>query len=128
MEWTIEHDPQRPYLEVRTRGEFTLQDHVRMVEDILARPFWVPGTDVLFDHRELDFGNIGFAEMTAARSTHASHDEQIGNGKSAMLVRSQRDFGLSRQFELLSEEFVAAKLRVFLDEAEARAWLDKRGP
>jgi hypothetical protein len=128
MEWTIEHDPEMPYLVVRTRGEFNLQDHLRMVEDILSQPFWAPSTDVLFDHREMEFGNIGFAEMTAARSAHASHDAQIGSGKSAMLMRSQRDFGLGRQFELLSEEFVAAKLRVFLDEAEARAWLAGESP
>jgi hypothetical protein len=128
MEWTIERVPGEAYLVVRTRGEFSIQDHLRMTEDILAQPFWVPGTDVLFDHREVEFGDIGFAEMTAARSAHAAHDAEIGSGKSAMLMGSQRDFGLGRQFELLTEEFVAAKLRVFLDEAEARVWLTDGGP
>jgi hypothetical protein len=123
MEWTVEQADGQDFVTVVTRGAFTTADHLRMTEDVLSRDFWRPGTAVLFDHRALEFGAADFAAMRAAADTHVAHDERIGQGKAAVLMKAPADFGRGRQFELLTEGRVGATMRIFLDPAEAVAWL-----
>jgi hypothetical protein len=126
MDWTVEHNAAQGYVTVRTRGEFTLRDHLQMIEDIVSRDFWRPGTAVLFDHRELDFGATGIAAMRQASENHVEHDERIGRGRAAVLMRSPADYGRGRQFEMLTDGRVEAQVQIFLDEDEALRWLLER--
>jgi hypothetical protein len=123
MDWTFEFDAQQGYVLIVTRGDFNLADHRTMVESLLSNPQWRSGTATLFDHRQVRFGDIGFNEMLEAKSIHVSNDTRIGNGKSASLMRSDADFGLGRQFQHLTGGRVSAQVRIFLNEAEAVAWL-----
>ncbi|HET7233622.1 MAG TPA: hypothetical protein VFJ16_26670 [Longimicrobium sp.] len=123
MRWTVEIPRGDGYAVVTTSGTFDVNDHVRMIEDIITRPGWLPGMDVLFDHRALDFGEADLRAMYQAGDNHLRNDERIGNGRAAILMRSLNDYGRGRQFELLTEGRVSATMRVFLDEAEARDWL-----
>ena len=121
MEWTVED--RSDHVVVTTRGVFTVAEHRRMVEDIVSRDFWRPGTAVLFDHRELSFGDSGYAQMLEARENHLENDTRIGGGKAAIVMGTRADFGRGRQFELLAAGRVEAQLHVFLDPDEALAWL-----
>jgi hypothetical protein len=123
MEWTVEHRAAQDCVVVATRGVFRLDDHLRMTQDIVSRDFWRPGTAVLFDHRELDFGETGFEAMKRAGENHIANDARIGPGKAAVLMRTLADYGRGRQFELLTEGRVGARVQIFLDEAQALRWL-----
>ena len=89
----------------------------------MGRPDWRPGTDVLFDHRNLSFSDANLGAMYQAATNHLRNDDRIGNGKAAVLMRSPSDFGRGRQFEMLTDGRISATLCVFLDEAEALEWL-----
>jgi hypothetical protein len=123
MQWTVQLPETDGYAVVTTSGKFEVDDHLRMIEDIVGRPGWRPGTDVLFDHRGLSFGEANLGVMYQASSNHLRNDARIGAGKAAILVRSLADYGRGRQFELMTAERVAATLCVFLDDAEALDWL-----
>jgi len=121
MFWEVEDG--EPYLTVRTRGRFNVEDHRAMVRDILARPFWRPGRNVLFDHRALSFEGTDYAAMTAAVHTHQLYDREIGPGRAAILTAGPADYGLIRIFDALAGDNVLAQLEAFTDERAARAWL-----
>ena len=123
MEWDVVFDESRGAAIVSTRGVFNVIDHARMVADIVSRAQWYPGHPVLFDHRELDFGTVGFAKMSAARDTHLAHDARIGAARTAILMKSVADFGSGRQFQLLVNGAASAEVRVFVDEKAAWGWL-----
>lgn len=123
MKWTVEYKEKGRYVRVVTGGVFNVDDHGKMTEDILSREFWTPGMNVLFDHRKLDFGDTGFEAMREASQTHVKNDARIGDGRSAILMKSVSDFGLARQFEMLTDEQISADLHVFLDEKQALRWL-----
>jgi hypothetical protein len=123
MEWTVEHRTAQDYVVVTTHGSFSADDHLRMTQDIVERDWWRPGLAVLFDHRELDFGASGLATMRRAGDNHTANDARIGDGKAAVLMKTVADYGRGRQFELLTEGQVGARMRIFLDEEEALAWL-----
>jgi hypothetical protein len=108
---------------VTTRGAFDVAEHRRMVEDIVSRDFWRPGTAVLFDHRELSFGDSGYAQMREAGENHLANNDRIGDGKAAVVMGTRADFGRGRQFELLTDGRVDARVHIFLDPEEALVWL-----
>jgi hypothetical protein len=123
MHWTVDLSRAKGYAIVTTAGAFDVGDHLRMIEDIVGRPGWSPGTDVLFDHRGLSFDDADLRAMYQASANHQVNDARIGNGKAAILMRSLSDYGRGRQFELLTADRTSATSRIFLDEAEALEWL-----
>lgn len=123
MEWTIDFGRAEEYVVVTTRGVFSPEDHRQMTEDIVSREEWRPGMAVLFDHRQLDFGDSGLEAMQRAGETHRENDDRIGDGKAAVLMNTPVNFGRGRQFQLLTEGKVGARLQIFLSEAEAIRWL-----
>ena len=125
MRWTIEEGRDGGWWRVTTSGTFSSDGHVRMVNDIVSQPEWRPGTDILFDHRALDWGESGFATMFRAVQTHRAFEEQIGDGRAAILMGSELSFANARQFELLLGSQTAARLHVTRDEADAIAWLEE---
>lgn len=123
MNWKVENIENPHYVRVITQGDFTVGDQLKMIEDIVSRDFWRPGTDVLFDHRKLDFGVTDINLIREASGNHIKNDDKIGDGKAAILMKSLPDFARGRQFELLTEAKVSAKMRIFKDEDEALSWL-----
>ncbi len=126
MDWIAEFKKDKDFATVRTNGNFTLADHARMIEDIVSRDFWKPGTDILFDHRQLQFGFTTIGLMARASANHEKNDERIGDGKAAILMKSIADFGRGRQFEMIAADKVSARLKIFLDEESAVKWLLER--
>lgn len=120
MHWTIENEK---YVVVKTSGVFTSEGYARMVMDILSRDFWRPGRDVLFDHRDLELSESDFATMMSAGDTHQAHDDRIGDGRAAIVFKSQADYGTGRIFENITEGNIQARLHLFLDLDQARRWL-----
>ena len=123
MHWTMEPPGAHDFAIVTTSGTFNVSDHLRMIEDIVGRPDWRPGTDVLFDHRNLSFDDANLRAMYEAATNHLRNDNRIGDGKAAVLMRSSNDYGRGRQFEMLTDGRISATLRVFLDRDEALEWL-----
>lgn len=123
MNWTVHKPEGKSYITVVTEDDFNLPDHQRMIEDIISRDFWKPGTDAFFDHRKLQFNSTGYYRMKEASEIHQKYEQQIGDGKAAILMKSLADFGRGRQFEMLIDNKASAKLRIFLDEKEALDWL-----
>lgn len=123
MNWTVQKPAEKPFVKVVTEGDFNLTDFLKMIEDIISRDFWKPGTNVLFDHRNLEFGSTDISIIKEACKNHKKYDERIGGGKSALLMKSLADFGRGRQYELVTKGKISAKPYPFLDEAEAVNWL-----
>jgi hypothetical protein len=123
MDWTVSFTELDGAALVRTSGVFTAPEHLRMVEDIVGRQEWRPGHPILFDHRNLSFDDVRYEDMVSARDNHFAHESDIGNARSAMLMKSAADYGVGRQFQMLVEDQAAVVLQVFTDESVAREWL-----
>jgi hypothetical protein len=123
MNWTFEFVEEKNYICVESSGVFNVAALRRMVEDLRAQPFWRPELPVLFDNRKLDYSAGGAAAIREAGKFHIENDARLGRGKAALLMSSVADFGLGRQYELLTDEAVSADICVFLDERQALRWL-----
>lgn len=127
MRWQIEFIEEGSFVRVTTYDHFNLADYRLMVSEILSQPFWTPGADALFDHRQLEFTDISRRQIEHAASVHREHDEQIGNGLAAIIVKNPADFGLGSMFRESAEQMVAANLCFFLDEQKALDWMAAQG-
>lgn len=125
MNWTIKLNETQSFLTVTIKGTFNADDHFRMIEEIISKPFWKPGMNVLFDSRELNHLESDFYIMQEASINMAKFDAQIGSGKAAILMRGTDNFKKGQQFEMLTEAKVSAEIGVFQDEAAAVEWLSK---
>jgi len=113
----IEHQPKR--VEVTVYAEFTLADY-KEFEAVVNDAIRFEGpVDLLFDLREMaDFTlDVAWEDIVFARA-HASDFSRI-----AVLTDSQ----WVAWSAWLSQIFVRAEMRIFADEAEARAWLAEDG-
>lgn len=123
MNWTTTLIEPAHYVRVATQGSFAVEDCFRMKEDFLSREYWKPGMNVLIDYRETSFSNITLDVLRLVGAYHESKNELIGSGRMAFLMRSPRDFGFARQYEMITEGKVSSLVCVFLDEDKALAWL-----
>ncbi|EXI76810.1 MAG TPA: STAS/SEC14 domain-containing protein [Candidatus Accumulibacter phosphatis] len=113
----IEHQPKR--VEVTVYAEFTLADY-KEFEEVVNHAIQFEGpVDLLFDLREMaDFTlDVAWEDIVFARA-HANDFSRI-----AVLTRSQ----WVAWSAWLSQIFVRAEMRIFDEEADARAWLAEDG-
>ncbi len=112
----VEHFPKR--VEVHVYGEFSLADYKEFEDMINYKVKFEGPVDLLFNLREMASATLDVAweDLVFARA-HAQDFERI-----AVITRSQ----WVTWSAWLSQIFVRAEMRVFEDEADARAWLDLR--
>lgn len=94
-----------------------------MPEDVAARNFRTPSTNLLIDDRRLDFQATSLEELREAGKRRAEMDALIGGGKTTVLVSSTINFVQARQYELITSGKVSTKMDIFQDEDEALGWL-----
>lgn len=103
-------------VEVNVYGEFTLADYKEFEDMVNYKVKFEGPVDLLFDLREMaDFTlDVAWEDIAFARA-HPGDFKRI-----AVLTHSQ----WVAWSAWLSQIFVRAEMRVFAEEAEARAWLD----
>lgn len=70
----------------------TGKDFIAMAKGILEHPNYKPGNNVLFDHLELNIKNVTIQNIEKIRNFHMENENIIGNGKSAIVVKSQSEW------------------------------------
>ncbi len=123
MEWKIEFQPGAHFVRITTQGTFSSRGCRELVEELLSNSSWRPGTNTLFDHRNLRFEEASFASIDAAARNHEQEDARIGNGKAAIVMRPGVSYGSGRQYQELTRDRVQLNLNIFLSEQEALDWL-----
>lgn len=123
MRWTIVYVKEHDFVRVGTKGIYNIDDHIRMLEDVVTRDFWKSDMNLLINASELDFSDTRLEQLRAVSVKRIELDALIGSGKTAIVMNSITDFARARQYELLTSGKVAAKIDVFKNEDKALEWL-----
>ena len=123
MEWKIELEADGRVVRVTTTGLFRLRDQERMFEDLAKHPAFSPGSPVLFDNRRLDMSGSDADIMQESVEIVQRFIRNQRIDRLAGLVDSAVNFGVGRQFELLTELAGGHGFRLFKDEQLALGWL-----
>lgn len=112
---TIEHAGTR--VNVVVLGEFTLTDFKELEEMVTYKARFEGPVNLLFDLREM----LSFTVDMAWEEIKFSRDHGEDFSRIAVLTQSQ----WVAWSAWLNQAFVAADVRVFEEETDARAWLDE---
>jgi len=128
MEWRIELQGDGKLIRVTTSGPFRLRQQQQMFEELGAHPGFAPRLPVLFDNRRLDLTGTDVHVMRQSVEVvqefmRTQHVERL-----AGLVDNGVNFGVGRQFEILTEIAGGHGFRLFKDEALAVRWLRDEPP
>lgn len=123
MNWSVEYIREKHYIRIAAEGHFTAEGQFQMMEDIIACKYWRAGMNILCDFRKLEFDADSLDAIRKVSANRQKKERQIGNGKSALLMKSLADYARARQYQLLTEPKVSARLQVFTNEEEALKWL-----
>ncbi len=88
MDYTIKFlkEPER-YI-VTIKGRMTGDDFIKIAEALLNDPGYTAGSNGIFDHRNLIIDDVFCENLTKIRKFHVEHENKIGAGKCAMIVKS----------------------------------------
>lgn len=124
MDHQIRDDRDDRFLVVRTRGVMNGEDYLDMARAILRHPRHRPGGAALFDHRDLDFSQVTLEDLEKIRTFHREHEDQIGGGKTAILLGPGRVEAWQQLWSQGRKIRSANQVMLFESEAEAIEWLN----
>ncbi len=121
--WTIEFIESQNYIKVIAENDFSVEGHMEMLADVVAREFWKPGMNLLFDDRKVEFKGVNIESVRKVSHDFRTFENELGNGRTALLMDTLSDYARGRQFELLTDDKVSTDIKIFRDEEEALSWL-----
>lgn len=110
---------------VTTQGRGSVEGIVAFLDDIVAHAQWRPGLNVLLDHRRLDIDAITVEDIDRISAHFQKIGPQLGDGRIALVMGRDIDFGIARAWELVTRKYVDMAIGVFRSIEEARTWLDQ---
>lgn len=124
MEHEIKMDVSSRLIHVKTRGIGDADGINAFLKDIISHPDWTPGMDILLDHTELNIENINTRGIDKVSDYFIKISKQLGNGKIALIMNRDVDFGIARAWELVTERHTNMQIHVFRNLEKAEAWLN----
>lgn len=121
--WTIEFVKSQNFVKVVAENDFSADGHTKMIADLVSRDFWKPGTNLLFDDRKVNFKGTNIDLVKKVGEGFKLYNKKLGDGKTAILMKTLRDYTRGRQFELLTDDKVSISISIFMDEKKALDWL-----
>lgn len=118
-------------LEVSENGSFTIitegdgdvEGIIAFLKDIISHPQWKPGNHILLDHRALKIDAITVSGIEDVSAYFKSIADKLGNGKVALVMKRDIDFGIARAWENITAYDVDIKVYVFRELEKAISWL-----
>jgi len=123
IDYWIERDRHRVRTEVR--GDFSTEDILRVISDVVAHPEFERGCNILSDHRQ-----IGEPITTAQLEEMTGHLRQLSaefaGSRLAVVTTKPASYGMIRMLSVMVED-MPLYVRVFDSMAPAEAWLESPG-
>lgn len=107
---------------VEVEGRVLPDDVVRYRTRLLADSDFSPGMNTLVDCRNASTDGFNATDLQFLANDIASRRRLLGRARCAVLVATEAAYGLLRMYEAYTLES-PVEVRVFRDEAEARAWV-----
>jgi hypothetical protein len=108
---------------MKSSGEVTPSEFAGIFRDLVAHPQWKRGMNILSDYVEADGRKLTAEEVRAMSQGYAAMANELGPGRSALIVSESLQYGLTRMWISWTEMKVEREVRVFTSMDEARAWL-----
>lgn len=110
---------------IQTEGDGDVEGIIAFLKDIISHPQWKPGNNILLDHRALSINAISVSGINEVSAYFKSIADKLGNGKIALVMSREVDFGIARAWENITTDDVDIKIYVFRELEKAISWLSE---
>jgi hypothetical protein len=124
MNWEIEINGVNDIVLIDAAGHATSDECQRMLDDLLSRPFWHSGYRLYIDCRKVSVRALNYDEIDRSGMALQNRRDELGKCRMAILANSGLGYGIGHQFKVLTESKTDIDIEVFVDELEARHWLN----
>jgi hypothetical protein len=107
---------------LRVTGTITLEEFKRAILETFADPAFVRGSPILWDMRDFDTTVGDTSTFSDLVSFNEKSADERGGGRSAIVVSSVVDYGMSRMFQSLADG-LPTDFAVFRSYRDAQDWL-----
>jgi hypothetical protein len=125
MKHTLQVSEDGSVFTVTTEGEGDVVGIIAFLKDIISHPQWQPGKFILLDHRALKINKITVSGIEEVSDYFQSIAPELGNGKIALVMKREIDFGIARAWENITEYTVEIEINVFRKLEKALSWLEE---
>lgn len=124
MKHTLSTNKDGNLFTIVTEGDANVDGIIEFLKEILAHPQWRPGNLILVDHRSLKVDSINKDGIEVISWYFKSIARQLGNGRIALVMNRDIDFGIARAWEIVTASEVGIKINVFKNIDDAMYWLE----
>jgi len=117
----LRYDREKEVLCVAVKGPLTPEEFEGALKDIIRSDQFPPDIRSLWDMREADLKDIDRGIEERLINIRKEYPER-GSARVAVVVVNDRDFGMSRMYQSLSED-LSRPMQVFRSYTEAEDWL-----
>ena len=107
----------------KVEGPIDVDQLKEMLSALYESPGYDPDMNALWDLRTADFTSVKNEQIASLTGMVEKYWAKEGQGKAALIVTRDLDFGLSRMYEMLLSGSSPDKVMVFRDYDEAEKWL-----
>ena len=107
----------------RVEGPIDVDRLTEMLSALYQSPGYDPNMNALWDLRAADFTAVTSEQISSVTGLVEKFWGKEGEGKAALIVTRDLDFGLSRMYEMLLSGASPDRVMVFRDYDEAEKWL-----
>ena len=97
-----------------------------MIIQITSDIRWIPGTNRLYDNRELNVKGIDNIAKYNSSEIQQKYEDKLGKGKLALLVKDIADYASGLSYQEIADGKVESDVKIFMDYDEAIEWLKQR--
>lgn len=123
MKWNTTYDSELGIVRAEQWETFSLNEQFEFLKAIADNPESSRGVALMIDYRKLTISDISRDNLEEISLRMGKLIGQIRSSRIALLARTDLQFGLGRQFQMIAEQRVPVLIEVFRDEAEAVDWL-----
>ncbi len=107
---------------IKAWGKLTIDEILTEGAKMFAETEWKNGFNILCDYQEVTGFNPTYDDIRKIVNQDKHHEPLFNNSKCAVVAKTDLVFGLSRMWEILSENTNLEKM-VFRDIHQAKDWL-----
>lgn len=123
MDWKIELNEEKQYILITTNGQFALEEQKDMFQELCGFQKFSPDLPILFDNRKIIMKGSNPDIMRKSVMIVQDFIKCHNVARLAGLVDDGVNFGVGRQFEILTEVVGGNGFRLFKDKNLAVSWL-----
>lgn len=121
MSVEIEYNNDKKALYVTLSGQVSIEEFSKTIIDVAESTSFSPDIRTLVDIRELDFSGINSDFLKELITLEKQNSKRL-NTKVAYIADTDMNYGMSRMYQVLSEELPKASM-IFRDYSEGEKWM-----